>query len=114
MIVELDPEAWAHFKVSFDVRWARVGDPYAELAGAIVRPKPREPIKPPVPFAVGDIVRTIKGAAFKGRVLSIYHLPPPADLRYVEAWRADVYAEAPDFAGTLHVYPATQLIGVGR
>lgn len=70
------------------------------------------------PFQVGDIVETVKGAKFWGRVASTYSIekeyvfvgskvtetvPGPTD------WRCDVFAIHPEFFGTIHVYPATQL-----
>jgi hypothetical protein len=58
------------------------------------------------PFAVGDVVETIKGAKFWGEVVSVYRVPK---LFSGTDWRCDVYATDPGFEGTLHVYPATQL-----
>jgi hypothetical protein len=61
------------------------------------------------PFAVGDIVETVKGAKFWGRVMACY--PIPAHARHSDnwEWRADVYAIDPGFFGTIHVYPTAQL-----
>ena len=61
------------------------------------------------PFAVGDIVETIKGAKFWGEIVSCYPLPALPGYEDVVQWRSDVRAVAPDFLGTIHVYPAAQL-----
>jgi hypothetical protein len=62
------------------------------------------------PFAIGDIVETIKGAKFWGEVVSCYRIPSSTP-GYIgpDEWRADVRAVAPDFLGTIHVYPTVQL-----
>lgn len=52
-------------------------------------------------FAIGDIVRTIKGANFWGRIIAFdSDLASPG---------CTVMAIADGFAGTKHVYPLTQL-----
>jgi hypothetical protein len=70
------------------------------------------------PFDVDDIVETIKGAKFWGKVKSLYRVDTeyqivgirtPALLEGKSEWRVDVFAIHPEFYGTIHVYPASQL-----
>jgi hypothetical protein len=61
------------------------------------------------PFELGDIVKTTRGARFWGEVVSVYDLGPARFEGEPSGWRCDVRAIAADFAGTIHVYPATQL-----
>ena len=62
------------------------------------------------PFAKGDLVRTFKGAEFWGQVESVYDLGPARYEGEPHGWRVDVRAIAPGFRGTIHVYPAAQLV----
>lgn len=58
------------------------------------------------PFAVGDIVETVKGAKFWGVLADCYW---DLGLSGQYEWQAAVRAIDPGFAGTRHVYPAKQL-----
>lgn len=59
------------------------------------------------PFAVGDIVETIKGAKFWGEVRAIIQVSPLFDGD--NGLRCGVYAVHPEFAGVLHWEPASRL-----
>jgi len=62
-----------------------------------------------LPFGVGDIVETTKGARFWGEVAVLYRVPAAGTNGPRAEWRADVRAVDPGFLGTIHVYPLTQL-----
>ena len=72
---------------------------------------------PQAPFRVGNYAKTIKGAKFSGRVVSVYRVDRvlefvgmrQPDLELPPEWRVDLMAVHPMFAGTIHVYPASQL-----
>lgn len=71
------------------------------------------------PFKEGNYVKTIKGAKFRGRVVSIYRVDRTLefvglrvrhpDIELPPEWRVDVMAVHPQFAGTIHVYPSVEL-----
>lgn len=68
------------------------------------------------PFAKDDIVETIKGAKFWGKVLGDpvsvareYQIIGGPILEGPNEWRVQVFAIHPEFYGTIHIYPASQL-----